>query len=77
MAEPTYFVISPGEGDPRIEPLTREELTRRLSEGYYGDVGFMGSLRNKNINEWGDNIMIIKGEVVIPRPVEVVKRYDV
>ena len=68
MSEPSYFVISPGESDTRVEKVTRDVLLKRIEEKYYGDhAGFLERIEENDTNYWGDNILIIKGEIVVPR----------
>lgn len=75
MAE-KYFVINNSEGDTRVEELTEEVLKERLADGYYGrQIGFINRIGNPDTNYWGENIMIIKGTLVSPVPIEVVKEY--
>jgi len=61
-----YFVIVGSQGSADIESLTKEELIKKLEEKYYGDVDFYKEILEKEISFWGDNIMIIKGEIAVP-----------
>ena len=74
-----YYVISNSDGDTRIDILSDSDLKERLNEKYYGNVGFMtpSQLKNTNCdpNCWGENILIIKGEIVIPQPICKVTEY--
>jgi len=72
----TYFIIHNGDGDTNVDVLTREELTKRLNEEYYGDVGFLREITEKDTNYWGDALLIIKGEIIIPKPVKVIEEYE-
>ena len=77
-----YFVIYNGDGDTTVSQLSKEELVSRITpdedgEGYYGKVGFLKSIEEKDTNYWGDNILIIKGEIVIPEPKNVIKSFDI
>lgn len=54
-------------------PFSEEEVSTRLSEHYYGDLKIQKDTEDLDENNTG--IVIIKGEVVIPKPVETVTRY--
>lgn len=71
-----YFVISNSDGDTSVESISESTLKERLAENYYGPVGFKESLNgNKDTNYWGGNILIIKGEIIVPTPIQTVTEY--
>ena len=76
-----YFVISNSDGDTRIEHLTKEELIEQLgSDGEsnsWGAEGFVENLKENDTNSWGPTILIIKGEIVIPKPKTTITSYEV
>lgn len=71
-----YFVIHQSEDDLRIEQLDAATLNARLNEDWYGD-DFMRGIRSTDMHEWsaGDTL-IIKGDIVVPKPVQVVKEWE-
>lgn len=75
-----YFVISNSDGETSVEEVTKEELLSRIQPedgtDFYGGRGFISDLNETDTNYWGDNIMIIKGSLVVPKPKEVVKEYE-
>ena len=75
-----YIVISNTDGDTLVECLPETELKKRLDEKYYGNVEFMTEEnidRHPDTNCWGDNkLLIIKGDVVIPKAIATVTRYE-
>lgn len=77
----TYFVIHNSEGDTRVEKMGKEELVRRITpeDGctYYGVTDFLKAIEDTDTNYWGNNILIIKGEIVVPKPAEIVKAYEI
>lgn len=85
MAEQMYFIIRNSDGDTRVQRVTQTELEKRLTveDGahWYGTGGFMSieDLEEKgyDTNYWGNNLLIIKGEVVVPHPVETVVQWAV
>jgi hypothetical protein len=70
-----YIVIVSSDGDVWTEELSREALEKRLSEDYYGSESFSKMLP-RDLNERG-GVWIIKGEVILPKPVDVVKSWSV
>jgi len=75
-----YYVIQNSDGDTRVDCITENVLKERLAEQYWGNIGFvdMNQLnKNNDTNYWGENIMIIKGDIVIPKEKSVVIEYDV
>lgn len=76
-----YFVISTSEDGVNIETVSDEELLRRLQpeENYYGGgARFLDAMpKEHRWHEYGANrVLIIRGDVVVPKAVEVVKRYE-
>lgn len=81
-----YFVISCDEDGASIKILSKDELEESLAPedgenfGDWGEVGFMDENsinENPNAFYWQDNILIIKGQIVDPKPLTVVKRFEV
>jgi len=84
MENETYFVITSGDDGIHIVTLPKHEIEKRITEQYYGsdallldklpliDNGYF-SIPGK-----GDQtpVLIIKGEIVVPKPVEKVTRYE-
>lgn len=61
-----YFIISNSDGDTMVERVNKDELTRRINEQYYGEVDYMQNWTDDDTNYWGDSILIIKGDVIVP-----------
>lgn len=72
-----YFVIRNSHGDTCVYECTKEELREALREKDYGDSGFINKIQNPDTNYWGDNILIVKGEIVSPKPVQVATEFDI
>ena len=73
-----YYIIHNGEGDTTVEEVTKEELLKRIEEHYYGPVGCLDSCPvDSDTNYWGENILIIKGRVVTPKPEQVVTKLTI
>ncbi len=75
----TYFVIHNGDGDTTVTEHTKEDLLEKLEEGYWGtDTKAMHKLPDDmDTNYWGEQLLIIKGEVVSPRAKKVVTEMDI
>jgi len=73
-----YFVISNSDGDISVSAYSKEELEEKFNDEYFGKLPvFVRDLSYININLMGDdNLLIIRGELVVPKAVEVVKRYS-
>ncbi len=73
-----YFVISNSDGDTRINEIDGDLLQKRLAKKDYGDAGFMTEkdlAKNSDTNCWNEKILIIKGEIVVPQPIQTVTEY--
>jgi len=72
----TYFVINCSDGDVIVTSYEKEHLLKAIEDEYYGHgIEFMETLSESNPQYWGNQVLIIKGEVVTPRP-KIVK-YDI
>ena len=75
-----YFVIYQPEADyVSLDEISKQELEKRLAEKYWGEKpsildhlpgGMEGCLEEQGL-------VIIKGSVVVPKPVKVIERYEV
>lgn len=76
-----YFVILTDEDGTSVEVKTKEELLKELNRGDYSERNLMNEddyLKcGIDPNYWGRSILIVKGEIVIPKPVERVKEYEI
>jgi len=78
--EKMYFIIQNSDGDTTVQQVPKEELARRLTpdkngDNSYGSDGFLEEIKEDDTNYWGENILIIKGDIVSPKPKDVVKSY--
>jgi hypothetical protein len=83
-----YFVITGDEDGLRIRMMTKEKLEKDLADDYYGETvnfltakdlprDFSNDVRIR-IDDWPDEnaMLIISGDIITPKPVEVVTRYE-
>lgn len=79
----SYFIISNSDGNTTVEQVDKNTLLERIQpeEGeeccYYGRVGFLNEINEGDTDYWGDNILIIKGEIVTPKPKKVIETFEV
>ncbi len=84
MENDTYFVITSSEDGINIETLSKHEIEKRVTEHYYGAHALLLDKLPRiadgyfSIPEKGDRtpVLIIRGEIVVPKPVERVTRYE-
>ena len=72
-----YYIISNSDGDTTVEEVSKSELLERMEENYYGShrEPLTEIPDNHDTNYWGEGILIIKGKIVTPEPIEVVKKF--
>ncbi len=75
-----YFVIHIHADGVSIEPLTHVEIEQRLDRGHYPNVTMTADLSDR-LHELDNmdigKVIIIKGEVVEPKPVKYITRWEV
>jgi len=76
-----YFIISNSDGDTTVTEMSKEELLLAIEENYWGDRTPM-TLQDyhesrSDTNYWGESIMIIKGNVVVPTPKQVITKFEI
>ena len=77
----TYFWCTSGEDGTRIEPVDREEVLRRLREVLRGDrrATFLTQIPSEDGGCWRapeDAVVIIKGDVTVPKERVRITEYD-
>ena len=82
MSKENYFVITSGEDGISISPMSKEELEKGLKEDDWGKVKFLKQIPEIDKGCWYDDedepsILIIKGEIIVPKPVKKVTQYEI
>ena len=83
MNAPKYFVLHSGESGIRVEELTPKQLKERIAEDYYGTGDrFHEELPDCDDGHFMQNadetaLLIIKGEIIVPKAKKVVTEYEV
>lgn len=74
-----YYVISAGPDGISIREFSKDRIVKDLTEeGGIDESSVLTKMpNNSDPNEWGEAILIIKGNIVIPRTVTIVTRYDI
>ena len=71
-----YTVISVSDDGVYVTSMPGQTLKERLAENYWGpDVHFFNHVPSLDPQEWGPGILIIKGDIVVPQPVQTVTEY--
>lgn len=80
-----YFLIRCGDDGTVVEELSEETLLERITpdkdgEGYYGDeLTFLSKIPYNDKGYWNteaeNSAVVIKGEIIVPKPINVVKKY--
>jgi len=55
----------------------KDSLLSDLEENHYGDIGFYDHVPDADKMCRDNRVLIIKGDVVTPKPIEVVKKYEI
>lgn len=78
MNEIKYFLISNDDGECTIRIKTQEELERELDAGHYGESPNFIPEPWPDPELWRDGeILLIRGQVVVPMPKKVTTRWRV
>ncbi len=71
-----YTIINVSEDGIHISSMPGPELKKKLEEDYWGsDLKFLTRIPGGDPQEWGRCTIIIKGDVIVPQPVQTVTEY--
>ena len=73
-----YYIIHCSEdGEISVSEFTEEKLLVELNDDYWGTNGFIEKIDSDNPQEWdADKLLIIKGEIIKPKPKKIVDTYE-
>lgn len=73
-----YYVISAGADGVHISEYTKKQLENLLiADGFLGESRICATFpKETDVNYWGDRLVIIKGEVVMPQAVQIVQVFE-
>jgi hypothetical protein len=77
MTEQYYVISQNDDGEASVNVLTKEQLNQRLSENEYRNYDCVSKVPKGYIEEWGKNMVIIKGELVVPKPIKQVTKWEI
>ena len=72
-----FFIYCSEDGDVSVVKYDRDDLLKDIRNEYYGPIDFHTDLIERNPQYWNNKALIIKGEIVIPKPIEIVKDYEI
>jgi len=73
-----YYVISNSDGDTTVTPYSRSQLLEAINNEEFGSCEFLDEVPdNEDTNYWGENILIIKGDIKIPIIIETATKYGI
>ncbi|MFW6246628.1 MAG: hypothetical protein ACOC22_00430 [bacterium] len=72
-----YYVINNFDGDTHVCQYSKEGLLKAIEEGEFYEGIFDEMPDTIDTNYWCGKSLIIKGEVVSPKPKEVVTKYEI
>jgi hypothetical protein len=74
----SYFLIYQFDTEATVRQVTKEELEAALAEGAYSE-GFLDKL-SSDVDDpasWGERVLLIKGEIIVPQPVDIIRKWSV
>lgn len=72
-----YFVITSDEDGGHIQRFSKKELEKELEDGGIESL-FKTSIENASmLSYWGDEMLIIKGNIIVPEPKKEVTVWEV
>lgn len=83
MGHQSYFILTSGEDGISISMISKSALEKGLKQNDFGDnVKFLDHVPPIDKGCWEQDedentVLIIKGEIVVPKPVQKVTEYEV
>jgi len=72
-----YFIYCDDDGEVAVSEYNRENLLQALVDQDYGEIEFLKGMSLGNYPQyWGNKVLIIKGEIVVPKPKKTVKEFE-
>ena len=75
-----YFLIHCDEdGEVSVVLYSREELLEAIKDEDYGPIEFFTNEDDipRDPQEWGSKVLIVERNIIVPKPVQVVKEYEI
>lgn len=65
------------DGEHSIERISKEQLERRLNDKHYGDAPILEMNESRVDFNTQYGVFIIKGEIVLPKPLKVIQQWEI
>lgn len=75
MENEQYFMIRNTDGDTLVNVMTKADVEQMLEDEAVAN--FLDQIPDGDTNYWRTRPLLIKGRIIVPRPVEVTTRYEV
>lgn len=72
-----FFIYCSEDGDVSVQQYEKADIERCITEKDYGDIGYFEKLEESDPQYWDDKALIIKGEIVTPKPVRTVEKFEI
>jgi len=73
-----YFIIHNPDGETTVTAYTKQELLDELNEGTFNEHDWLSEIPDSSdTNYWGGSMLLIKGSLVTPTPIETITEYKI
>lgn len=72
-----YITLSRCEDEPHFEIIEKKKLEKQFNDGEYEGYDFLTRYDGDLMEFPSNSILIIKGEIIIPKAKQVVKEYEI
>ena len=73
----SVIVLYNSDGEVSLSILSEKDFMEKVNSGWYGDAPkFATQEEATNLNCLDGKYVVIKGSIVQPRPVEIIKKYE-
>jgi hypothetical protein len=78
MTEKYYIITQNEDGEASVNVLSKEQIEKVLGDGDFNEFNIVNNVPHYYIENWGNNMIIIKGEIVVPKPIkQVVTKWEI
>lgn len=70
-----YFMIYNFDGDTMVKTYDKATLQQEI-DNECNDYDFLSKIPDDDTNYWDEKVLIIKGQIVVPKPVQTVTKYE-
>ena len=73
----SYFLLSCTEDGGYVETLTKAQVMDLLTGAEEDRPQCVAKVPDKEISYWGEKNVLIKGEIIVPQPVQIVTEWTI